>query len=181
MIFRNLLRILSCITLALGIAACYGAPSLPQPPLTLPFDTQTVGFKIGADIRVVDFHTYIVSFRLGFKEGDPLSRAKVRKLVGEVDKDKYGNLLIPGIPISIRIRIVANQPSDLETKFEKIFEAQRMNGCSAEHCYSEIVGVKLKPGRYRIEFENIKKIPELRDVPLDLSITAHPKSNPISD
>lgn len=163
----------------LWLSACSGSENLPQPPLSFKFDTQKVGFKIETDFRVEEFHSYELSFRLEFNEGDAHDRERVAKLVGKPYRHRTGELTDLGIPIKVRIRIRALQPSDMQDIFEKEVVEATANRCSAQHCYIDITDVKLKPGTYHLVVENLSRIPGPPHTPLDLCITSRPKVGPI--
>lgn len=163
------------------LTACSDKPNLPEPPLSFPFDTQTAGFKIEADVRIVEHNSYRLGFRLGFKEGDESDRARVVALAGSPERDRTGKLMRPGTPIILRVKISANKPSATEREYEKVFTDQLMNGCSATDCYTIATDVRLKPGVYHFEIENRHSVLELKNTPVVFTITADPKSSTIPD
>ena len=181
-VFLATKRLLAAALVSLPwLSACSDSVKLPQPPLSFPFDTQKAGFKVEMDFRVSEFDVFNFDFLLAFKEKDPLDRDRVKKLAGDYAQDKDGKLVQPGVPIPIRIRLNAREPSALEGVFEKEFREERMYAYSDTYYQTEITRLRLKPGTYHIVIENLKDVPALQGTPVTLNIASRPKTNPISD
>ena len=179
---RKLFPILMAVTCCLPwLTACSDKPNLPEPPLSFPFDTQAAGFKIETDVRVVEHNSYRFGFRLGFKEGDASDRARVVLLAGSPERNSTGVVIRPGVPITVRLKIRAVNPSAIEHEYEKVFSEQQMNGCSATDCKTIVTDLRLKPGLYHFEIENQNVVPALKNTSIVFTVTTDPKSSSIPD
>ncbi len=173
--------VLSFVFLLSSLSACTNNSQIPEPPLSFPFDTQKAGFKIETDMRVVGYNSFQFGFKLGFKEGDATDRARVKKLAGDHAQDMTGKLIQAGVPIAVRLRINALNPSTLESVFERDFFEERENGASATDFYIVLTEVKLRPGTYHIVIESLKEVPQLQGTTVALYVASDPKGRPISD
>ena len=176
------MRQLSCSLILLPwLSACSDKAKLPEPPLFFPFDTQTAGFRIETDFRVVDHNSYKFSFKLPFKEGDTTDRERVKKLAGGAQRDKDGKIMQPGVPIPVRIRINAIKPSALEGVFEREYLTADMDSYGFVFYQTVITNPRLKPGTYHLLIESLKSVPEYQGIPVTLTVTTDPKGGTIPE
>src|SRR3990167_1116164 len=87
------------------ISACSENSPLPEPPISVPFSLEDIGSRIEKDFRVVDHNVYYFRLSFAYEDGNQIDRARVKKLMGEHELDKFGNVVRPGVKTPIRLAI----------------------------------------------------------------------------
>lgn len=162
------------------LSACANDAGPPKPPLSLPFEVQKAGNKVETELRVVEHRGYIFALLFMYKKDDQEDRARVRKLAGEYEKNQNGELIEPGVPILLRLKIDVIDDSGVKTMLEQEISELRMTSYGAVSFNKRISAVPLKPGHYRISVESLKDVPELLGTPVIFQIGRDPKTLPIS-
>lgn len=161
-------------------SACAKDAQPPKPPIVLPFAVQKAGNKLETEIKVAEHRAYLFHLRFLFNENDERDRARVRKLVGGAGIDKYGNLVEPGIPVALRIRINLIDATGEKLILEKEFFELKLSAHADSYFSKQIIGLPLLPGHYRISIESLMDVPELLGTDIFLIIASDPKTRKIS-
>ena len=76
------------------------------PPVIIPVSLNEAGEILKKRIRVVDHDVYYFRLRFFFRDRDQADRARVRRLTGGYEVDKFGKALEPGVPTPIQLKVV---------------------------------------------------------------------------
>lgn len=159
----------------------FGADKSLRPPLQLPFHPERKGERVAIEVRVVEDRKYWLDLQLGYREGDIQDWRRVQAIAGRYEKDKDGRLIEPGVnvPLHLIITGVETQGERLIVD-EKVLE-QRMYGSGPRQITKRIMGVRLRPGRYRVIVETLEEVPVLEFVSVNLSIGFDPTVAPFRE
>ncbi|GAB6140121.1 hypothetical protein JCM14076_08500 [Methylosoma difficile] len=161
---RTLLASIASVLLSFycALTGCVGQSTsecnLPVPPIRLPFAVQNKGAKIETELLIIEEKEYIFQLSFIFKENNELDRARLKKLVGETMQDQGGD---PSIPISLRLKISSFSVNNESFVYDQELSKFWLISWGADSFEKRIVGVKLKPGHYRINVESLNDIPKL--------------------
>ena len=151
-------------------SACADKANAPTPPLTLLFEVQKAGNKVETEFRVDKQQYYSFGIELNFKRGDAVDRERVKKLAGDHQIDKNGQLTDPGIKMPLKLIIRAVDNSEERIIFDKEILEQKLWENRSSSFVKLIDSEILQPGRYRISVESLKDLPELIGTPITFDI-----------
>lgn len=140
-----------------------------------PFEAQKARNAIEVKLWVLEHRSYVFNLRFMYKEEDLEDRLRVKKLVGEYNRDNDGKLIEPGIPILLRLKIDVNDDSGLRPMLDREISELMRTGHGSDFYDKEIAAVILKPGHYRIMVESVHDVPELIGTPVMLHIGRDPR------
>ena len=158
------------------ISACSENSPLPEPPISVPFSLEDIGSRIEKDFRVVDHNVYYFRLSFAYEDGNQIDRARVKKLMGEHELDKFGNVVRPGVKTPIRLAIFSMGASAYKLVYET--ESNPFLTSWDGNSFGKNIGhTVLPPGHYRIRLENLRNAPEFLGTPVTFVIWRNPKSN----
>ncbi|HCA27159.1 MAG TPA: hypothetical protein DEP05_05890 [Betaproteobacteria bacterium] len=168
---------LAMLALLPWISGCLASNS-PEPPLVLPFAVHRAGSTSTIKLRIMTYRTYWFDLALGFNPNDPKERDRVEKLAGSSGTDEDGTPINDGISIPVRLTINAIDAAGGCLIYDKEIRKEPLYAWSSDS-YSKILArIELKPGMYRIRIENLRRIPELGQIPVSLNIGWAPLTRP---
>ena len=161
-----LIGVILLMTLAsLGVTACAGKPKPQRPPVTTPIALDQLGIVAEFEMEVREhlLYEYFLSFK--FPEGDQVERARLRKILGGYEVDKFGRALEPGAPTPIVLTI-----TQLIDRTElKIFRKEIdpiLTSWGGDSFDKNIGHCDLPPGLYRVRLENMREASEFASMPV---------------
>jgi len=170
-----LVCVLLLLSIVFGLQACTKDDGFPKPPLILPLYLEKAGNKIETNIRIVKNDAYYFRLRFSYKENDQVDRARVRNLTGDHKTDKSGKALQPGIPNPVRLRVSALEAGQEHEIYVK--EVDPILTSWGADSFEKIIGfVRLEPGIYKVELENLRSSSEFNETPVTFTITDSGKS-----
>lgn len=139
-----------------------------KPPITLPFAVHMAGQTVSSEVKIVEEGIYPIVLRFQYKDAE--DRERVRRLVGDYGRDKSGNLIRPGILISLKLTIHTHEATGERTYLEKELLVGEMFAYGEKDFLRYIDNIKFAPGVYRISVESARDVPELATTPVFLGI-----------
>ncbi len=152
----------------------------PKPPLIVPFEAQKAGSTFMTELRVVEHRYYEFTILLKLKEGATMEDARsLSELAGWFGRDGSGKLRKPGISIPVKLKVRVIDAAGERTIYDKEIYEEEVQGGGGAGIEKLIDSIELRPGRYRINIESLKDIPELTGYPINFGIDGHYNTNPI--
>lgn len=107
---------------------------------------------------------YEYHLKFKFPENNQVERARVRKLLGGYEVDKFGRAKEPGTPTPLKL-IITRIDSSSEIKFYAIEIDPILTSWSTDSLDKNIGHCDLPPGKYKLHLENLRQSPELSTIP----------------
>ncbi|MDA8124875.1 MAG: DUF5625 family protein [Deltaproteobacteria bacterium] len=163
-------RILTIIMIILAcLAGCRAAG--PRPPIELPFVIHQAGTSVSTELRILEEREYPFMLKFMFRANDKADHERVRKLVGEYQKDRQGYFMKPGIQTPLKVTINVIDSSGERLFLEKEYMTMGMYSGPAANFYDRKIDfIKLTPGLYRVTVQSLKSTPELMNTEVILGI-----------
>ncbi|MEZ7911240.1 MAG: DUF5625 family protein [Propionivibrio sp.] len=153
--------------------------SITTSPTGVPFLAQKAGSRIEIEYRVTDHRFYSFNLLFLYRKEDSLDRERVRKLVGDSQRNANGELIDPGVSVAVRLKIIEIDGPNPAVLYEAVNSELVSDGHGVGFYSKQIVSVPIKIGRYRIVVENLKDNPELDGVEVIFTIGTNPKVDSI--
>ena len=172
---RAFFKSLFCVLLGATLAGCQ--PSLPTPPVSVPFGLGKGGESVEFDFRVKDTYGYVVELEFLFKdlkefEDDQTRKALIDQLGARFSAD--GSIPFVRVPITLRIRVnsidVEGPPVNFDYTTDQIGFTVASKEFASKQVQMRINDQKLQPGIYRIRVENLHPVPQFADRKVRLAI-----------
>ncbi|MDE2420128.1 MAG: hypothetical protein KGO49_02965 [Gammaproteobacteria bacterium] len=154
------------------------------PTLFIPFRLDKAGFVLNKEFET-KARSQVYFFDLAFKpkviDGNKEQLHRVIRLLERNNhyNDQYidanGVVIYPrhGIKIPLRLTIIRIDSSQEIQIYDQIFDRLYSSGGGTEGFLpSEIDGVRISPGKYRIRLEALETVPELADIDVELYVRA---------
>jgi hypothetical protein len=168
---KNKRLLTTLLTFLPWLSACVGNSQIPEPPVEFPFAVEKAGSKIGTELQITEKRIYSFDLYFMYKEHDQIDQARVMKLTGSDITDKTGKLIDPGIPIFLNLKIYRLDAQGDSLVIAKESLEQQPGELGADHIAKIILEIPLDIGRYRINIENLKDVPELAETKIYFHIT----------
>ena len=172
---RLFFKILSSVLIGLGLVSC--KPSLPTPPVTVPFGLGKGGESVEFDFRVKETYGYVVELEFLFKdikefEDHQAAEALIEQLGARFSAD--GSIPFVRTPITLRIRVnsidVEGPPVNFDHTTDQIGFTYASKEFASKRVQMRINDQKLQPGIYRIRVDNLYPVPQFADRKVRLAI-----------
>ena len=172
---RVFLKIFSSLLIGATLVSC--KPSLPTPPVKVPFGLGKGGESVEFDFRVTDTSGYVVELEFLFKETEGLDNPSARKaFMYQLGARFAANESTPvaRVPITLQIRVNSIDVNGPPVNFEHITDQLEFTSA-----YKEFVPTRIKmlinnqplqPGSYHIRVENLYPVPQFSDRKVRLAI-----------
>jgi hypothetical protein len=140
------------------------------PPVELPFAVHQKGATVSTRLQMVEERNYPFNLKFYYNEKDKADEERVRKLVGGHQRDKYGKIVEPGIPIPLKLTISVIESAGEKIVLEKEILVGALYTRSIDNYTREIDLIHLTTGLYRVTVRSLKDIPELANTKVILGI-----------
>jgi len=127
------------------------------------------------EVKIVEEKEYRFALLLMCRNGEAADFERVRKLAGRYERDKYGKLIEPGVPIILRLGIYAIEPSGERLVLEQDVSELRRTSAGSCQFNKQVAYLVLKPGHYRVSVESLIDVPELIGTPVEFQIAFYSK------
>lgn len=153
----------------LGITACAKQPKIPKPPIEIPFSLDKGAESVEVEFRITEKQTF--TFGLGFYFNNKDEGSRVLKLVGTAGRNKKtGEYVDLGIPLKMKLKIQSIGKSDLPFNFEKTETRIPQYSSAANRFNKKIADIRLEPGLYKVNLENLLQAPSMQGIPIKFHI-----------
>lgn len=148
------------------VAGCHD-PSLPHPPIVLPFDAQYEGQMIEFEFEVEKEGRYVFDLRFLYNKENPGERAYLSDSIRRETIHKAGRVLHVGLSLPLHMIL---EKSDVSGSYEILedrkFRYQVLTSWGADRFNKEIFFRNLDVGWYRVKILSLASL----DNPQSLSI-----------
>lgn len=172
---RVFIKILSCILLGATFVSCQ--PSLPTPPVKVPFGLGKGGESVEFDFRVKDTYGYVVGLDFLFKDIKEFQDKQAREALIDQLGARFaadGSIPFVRVPITLRIRVnsidVEGPPVNFDHTTDQIGFTYASKEFASKQIHMRINAQKLQPGTYRIRVDNLYSVPQFADRSVNLTI-----------
>ena len=179
---RLFFKKLSSLLLGSTLVGCQ--PSLPTPPVKVPFGLGKGGESVEFDFRVKDASGYVVELEFLFKETEGLDNPIARKeLMYQLGARFAANESTPvaRVPITLRIRVnsidVNGPPVNFDHTTDQLEFTSAYKEFAPTRVKMRINNQSLQPGTYHIRVDNLHPVPQFsgRSVRLAIHYAHHGK------
>ena len=169
------LRLILILTAVVFVAACDSEPQIESPPLKVLFDLSDPRAEFETKVRIREFRNYSLGFEFLLDDQNMAQRENIKHLLANSTEDSMST------QISIRLQITPIEPSSMEVTLAKEYFAQSLISWSDSSFNTEFVGLRLKPGVYRIALANQKQVDGFHKILTHFVLASNPKSTTVKN
>ena len=168
---RNLIGVAG-VVLCFFLSGYVTSPSVPSPPIRIPFAVHKAGSKVDVTFLVREDYKFLFALEYLYRNDDLKVKERIRELAGTGQSDASGHHVDTGIPVYLKFRLVQING---ETGTEKIIHDEELSAHDPrswghESIDKRIVSIPLSVGYFRVSVENLRDVPELSDIAVNFEL-----------
>lgn len=163
---------IASIVFSLVLSGCTPPPSLPSPPMRIPFAVHQAGSKVETTFLIRKEVNYFFALEYLFPSDDLKLSERIRDLAGTGQSDASGRYINTGIPVYLKFKLVQ---INSDTGTEKILHDEELSehprrSWNHQSLDKRIAVIPLSTGYYRVSVENLRDVPELSDIAVNFKL-----------
>lgn len=158
------------IALSFLLSGC--TPSLPSPPMRIPFAVHKAGSKVEATFLIRKEVTYLFALEYLYRSDDLNVKEYIQKLAGTGQSDASGRYINTGIPVYLKFKLVQinNDTGREKVLYDEELSEHPRRSWDHQSLDKRIAVIPLSTGYYRVSVENLRDVPELSNIAVNFEL-----------